>query len=110
MNILQTPITPNHKSAMFFDGVIAEINCEHGVFKLETYQDGEIVYNDKLYVGAEIKNLIGIINDTDIEDEVTVDIHVDKFIAITFNGMILHDDESNIFDNYDDALTAFKAI
>lgn len=109
MEIIQKPITANHKSAMFFDGVIAQVNTEFGLYSLETFQDGELVYDGKLYIGAEIKELIGIINDESIEDEVSVDIHVDKFITIKFNDKLV-DEDYLMFDNYDDAMTAFKAI
>ena len=101
MNILQIPLTADHKSAMFFDGVIAEGKGN----KLETYNDGELVYNDRLYVGAEIKNLIGIINDQDIEDEEIVDIHVDKFFAVLRNGEVYQD---LIFCDYDEAIKCFE--
>ena len=104
MKIIQTPITANHKSAMFFDGVIATSGKVHKC-ELVTYQDGELVYNDKLYVGKEILALIGILNDESIEDEVVVDIHVDKFFAIKFNDEIL---EEYIFNEYDEAVEAFK--
>jgi hypothetical protein len=107
MKIIQLPITANHKSAMFFDGVIATAKSKNldGDYSLVTYQDGELVYNDKLYVGKEILALIGIINDTDIEDEVTVDIHVDKFFSINYNGTVLED---LIFCDYDEAIAGFQ--
>jgi hypothetical protein len=100
MKILQTPKTNNHKSAMFFDGVIAT----EGNNSLVTLQDGELVYNDKLYVGAEIQNLIGVINDDDIDDEVVVDIHVDKYFAINYNGTVLED---FVYCDYDEAMLEF---
>ncbi len=107
MKILQIPITANHKSAMFFDGVIATAKSKNldGDYSLVTYQDGELVYNDKLYVGKEILALIGIINDESIEDEVTVDIHVDKFFSINYNGTVLED---LIFCDYDEAIAGFQ--
>jgi hypothetical protein len=100
MEILQTPLTPNHKSAMFFDGVIAR----EGNNSLVTLQDGELVYYDKVYVGEEIKLLIGILNDETIEDEVIIDILVDKFFVINYNGVLLID---YLYDNYDEALSEF---
>jgi hypothetical protein len=100
MKILQTPITPNHKSAMFFDGVIAT----EGNNSLVTFQDGELVYDGKVYVGEEIKKLIGILNDESIEDEVVIDILVDKFFAINYNGTVLED---YVYDNYDEAMLEF---
>jgi hypothetical protein len=107
MKILQTPITANHKSAMFFDGVIATAKSKNldGDYSLVTYQDGELVYNDKLYVGKEIQDLIGIINDTDIENEVIVDIHVDKFFVIKYGDALLED---FVYCDFDEALKAFE--
>ena len=92
---------------MFFDGVIATAKSKNldGDYSLVTYQTGELVYNDKLYVGKEILALIGIINDQDIEDEVTVDIHVDKFFSINYNGTVLED---LIFCDYDEAIAGFQ--
>jgi len=100
MKILQTPITANHKSAMFFDGVIAT----EGNHSLITMQDGELVYNGKVYVGKEIQSLIGILNDDDIDDEVTIDILVDKFFTISYNGNVLED---LVFCDYDEAMLEF---
>ena len=104
MKILQNPISDSHLSAMFFDGVIATSGKVHKC-ELVTYQDGELVYDDKLYVGKEIIALSDKINDVDIEDEVTVDILVDKFFAIKFNDEIL---EEYIFSDFDEAIEAFK--
>jgi hypothetical protein len=101
MKILQTPITANHKSAMFFDGTIAMSNDS----ALVTYQTSELVYNGKTYVGKEIQNLIGIINDESIEDEVVVDILVDKFFTIEYKGVVLED---IVFCDYDEALKGFE--
>lgn len=101
MKILQMPITPNHKSAMFFDGVIAT----DGDYSLVTFQDGELIYDDKFYAGRDILNLIGIINDESIEDEVVVDVHVDKFIAIKYNDVIL---EEYLYCDYDEAIQGFE--
>lgn len=103
MKIIQKPVSVNHKSAMFFDGVIA-IDGNHS---LVTYQDGELVYNDKLYVGAEIRELgeTGAVNDGDVEAEVTVDIHVDKFFAINYNGTILED---YVYCDFDEAIKEFE--
>ena len=100
MKILQTPISANHTSAMFFDGVVAT----EGNNSLVTMQDGELVYNDKLYIGKEIIGLSDVINDVDIDDEVTVDIHVDKFFAINYNGAVLED---YVYGNYDEAMLEF---
>jgi hypothetical protein len=101
MKILQNPISDSHLSAMFFDGVVAT----KGDYSLVTYQDGELVYDDKLYIGKEIIGLSDVINDVDIEDEVTVDIHVDKFFAIKYNDVIL---EEYIYNDFDEAIEEFK--
>jgi len=103
MKILKTPITANHKSAMFFDGCIAIGNDS----VLTTYQTGEIVYNSKTYVGKEILTLVGILNDTDIEDEVTIDILVDKFFTIEYKGVVLED---LVFCDYDEAINGFQTF
>jgi len=102
MKILQKPISDNHKSAMFFDGVIA---TRFGL-ELKTFQDGEIVFMGNVHVGLEIVDLAnkGLIDDNDIENKGTVDILVDKFIVITEEGSENVLDEDYIFDNYDDAI------
>ncbi len=108
MKILQTPISENHKSAMFFNGVIAEDR----EYKLATYMDGEIGFIFDEHIGVEIIELAkkGLIADDDIDNEETVDILVDKFICI-YNGEPcdenLIDEGSLYFDNYDDALQGF---
>jgi hypothetical protein len=103
MKILQTPVTAKHKSSMFFDGVVAV----DGNNSLVTYQDGEMVFNDKPYIGAEIRELgkKGLINDDDINDETIVDIFVDKFFVISYNGEILED---MLYTDYDEALEEFQ--
>lgn len=107
MKILQHPISSDHKSAFFFNGVIAEANG----FKLETFQDGEITYDDDLYIGEAILRLAedDVIGDPDVEDDGSpcVQILVDKFIAVTLDGKPV-DDEAFIYDNYDDAIEGFK--
>jgi len=85
---------------MFFDGVIAT----KGDYSLATIQDGELVYDDKLYIGKDIITLTDKINDVDIDDEVTVDIWVDKFFAIKFNDTIL---EEYVYCDFDDAIEGF---
>ena len=107
MKIIQKPQSANHKSAMFFDGVIATAKSKNldGDYSLVTYQDGELVYKDKLYVGAETKLLIGLVDDNDIENEDVVDIHVDKFFSINYNGTVLED---LIFCEYDEAIAGFQ--
>ena len=102
MKILQNSVSENHQNAMFYSGVIAESNG----FKLETYQDGEIVYKDELYVGDETPALANLINDDDLE-ELDHNIEVDKFFAITKDGEPV-DDEIHIYNDYDDAIEAFE--
>jgi hypothetical protein len=109
MKILQTPISDNHKSAMFFNGVVAE---DKG-YKLATYQDGEIEFMGNEHIGIEIIDLgkKGLINDNDVDNEETIDIFVDKFICI-YNGDVcdenLIDDGQLYFDNYDEAIEGFE--
>lgn len=101
MKVLQQRISENHESAMFYDGVIAT----NGKYKLETFQSGEIVFNNKYYIGKEITKLIEDINDSDIDKDV-VDIRVDKFIVITKNNEPV-DEDNLIYDNYSEALESF---
>lgn len=108
MKILQNRVSEIHTSPFFYHGVIAE----HGDFKLETYQDGEIMYDcEKTYVGAETPKLATEtdICDSDIENEDIIDIYVDKFFCITFDGKLL-DVEDLYFDNYDDAIKEFEKL
>jgi hypothetical protein len=100
MKILQQPISVNHKSAMFFDGLVAE--CDGN--KLTTYNDGEINFMGNIHVGKELIDLgqKELINDDDIEKE-TVDILVDKFFMI-------NDNEDMLYDNYDEAIQAFETF
>lgn len=105
MKTLQTPISEDHKSAMFFDGIIAR--DENG-FSLETYQDGEIQFMGNVHVGLEIIELAkkGLIDDEDIENEETIDILVDKFFTIKHNDKLI--DEDLMYDDYDEALEEFE--
>lgn len=105
MKILQPLVSEIQKSAFFYHGVIAEGQG----FKLETFQDGEIIFEDKAYVGAETPKLIDteMVYDSDLELEVTVDIWVDKFFTITKDGEPVDLDDL-IFDYYDEALNAFE--
>lgn len=108
METLQKPISPEHKSAMFFDGVIARKNG----LELRTYQDGEIQFMGMVLVGLEIVKLgqTGIIDDEVIEEERTVDILVDKFIAVYEEGKENPMDEDHIYDNYDDAIEVLMQL
>jgi len=103
MEILQQPISENHKSPMFFHGVIAK----QSKYLLETYQDGEIVFMDKLYVGEKTPELVKFIDDNDIDQEMVVDIHVDKFFYITLNGRMATN-EDLVFNDYDEAIQGFQ--
>jgi hypothetical protein len=104
MKILQKPFSDNHKSAMFFHGIIATKDN----YTLETFQDGEIAYEDKIYVGVETPELAKLdeVFDNDIEDELIVEIYVDKFIVIKYKGELISDEL--MFDNYDEAMQKFK--
>lgn len=118
MKILQNPISEEHKSAMFFDGVVATGEKDGKKYTLKTFQDGELVFWDDLYIGAEIRELaetrVGkskhyLINDVDVDEEETVDIHVDKFLAITEEGVEVDTEkQDNIYNDFDEAVEAFK--
>lgn len=101
MKILQHAVSENHQDAMFYHGVIAEANG----FKLETYLDGEIVYNDELHVGEETPDLANLINDDDLAD-LDHNIEVDKFFAITKDGKLVDEDDL-VFNEYEEAIQAF---
>lgn len=109
MKILQTPIDDKHKSAMFFDGVIAE----NGNKKLVTQQTGEIYFQGNIRVGQEIIELgkQGLIDDVDIEEALynnsEVDILVDKFFVVSTNDIVNEDD---VYLDYDYALEAFNNL
>ena len=102
MKILQKPVSANHQDAMFYHGVIAEGSG----FKLETYQDGEIVYNNELHVGEETPALANHITDQDLED-LDHNIEVDKFFAITKDGKLVDEDDL-VFNDYEDAVNNFE--
>lgn len=108
MKILQNPISPNHKSAMFFDGIVAT----KGGLEARTFQSGELEFMDNEHIGEEIVELgrKGLINDDDVENEETVDIHVDKFIGIYLAGTDELFDEDYLYDNYDDAIEVLMQL
>ena len=117
MEIIQKPISPEHNSAMFFDGVLAT----HRGLELRTFNDGEISYEGQHMIGKQIVEMgkANLINDNDIEEERTspVSILVDKFIAIVNpRNSVPEDevwelwDEELIFDNYSDAVEAFMQV
>lgn len=113
MNILQKPISDKHKSAMFFEGVIAEHNAEPNNLKLVTFQTGEIYFMGNIHVGNQIIELgkQGLIDDSDIEQAIyndgNVDILVDKFFTISINGVV---DEDIIYNEYDEAIESFENL
>lgn len=110
MKILQTPFTVNHKSAMFFHGKIARGKRESDgkMYDLETYQDGEISYEGKNYIGEQTVELAKLdeVFDNDIEDEMIVEIYVDKFFAVTCNEKLV--DDLLLFNTYDEAIREFE--
>lgn len=108
MKILQIPISTKHKSAMFFDGIIAT----NASFEARTFQDGEIVFTGNVHIGTEIIELgeKNILNDNDIKNKGMVNILVDKFIVITEQGNKDILSENYIVDNYDDAIKTLKQL
>ena len=104
MKTLQLPVSETQKQAMFYHGVIATANG----YKLETYQDGEICFEDSRYEGSDTPDLAtNDVHDSDIDAEVIVDIFVDKFFAITSDGELV-DEDKLVFNDYDEAIEAFK--
>ena len=111
MKIIQNPISDEHKSAMFFDGIVATGERDGKKYTLKTFQDGKVGFNDKLYIGSEIRTLgeTGAINDTDIDEEDTVDIYVDKFFVITEEGVVLDKEEDfDVYNEFDEAVIVFR--
>jgi len=111
MKILQNPISGKHKSAMFFDGVVATGKRDGKKYTLKTFQDGEVGFDAKMYIGAQIRALgeTGAINDFDIDLEDRIDIFVDKFLAITEEGVEVDTvKQDNIYNEFDEAVEAFK--
>jgi hypothetical protein len=118
VEILQVPVSDNHTSAMFFHGVVAWSCKKDKIFVLRVENDGELVYEGKEYVGKEIRQLglEFLINDEDIQFEKKVDIQVDAWFVISqvldknFNSVLYAEeqDESLIYDNYDEAIKGFK--
>ena len=118
MEMIQHLISPNHKDAMFFDGVIATGTAHDGKqYVLMTASIPQIIFNEKEYSGAQIRQLgiDGFINDADVEDETDVTIFVDGWLAIaevTENGYedVLHaenPDESKIFSDIEAGIMGF---
>lgn len=107
LNVLQELKSNIHQSAFFYHGVIAEF----GEYRLETYQDGEILVDEgthqKSYCGETTPNMFieQDICDSDINLEKVVDIRVDKFFTITKNGKVV--DEDLMEDNYSAAMMEF---
>ncbi len=104
MKILQKPVSETQRDAMFYHGVIAE-----GLgFKLETYQDGEVSFEEHTFIGADTPKLGEFdVHDVDLEAEVIADIYVDKFFAITKDGELVDEDDL-VFNDYDEAMNAFE--
>ena len=117
MEILQSPISDNHSSAMFFHGVIAWGSKGDKIFVLRIEQEGEVEYKGKLYVGEQIRNLglNFLINDSNMEYESNLSILVDAWFVISevlnkdFESVLYatQQDESLIFDNYEEAIEMF---
>jgi len=111
MKIVQQPISGNHESAMFFDGVVATGEKDGKKYTLKTWQTGELNYNGKDYSEGQIRQLgqMGILDDTDIDEEETVDIYVDRFLAITEEGQEVDDEiQENVFNDFEEAIEAFE--
>ena len=117
MEILQSRISDSHISAMFFHNVIAWGSKGDKIFVLRIEQEGEIEYKGKVYTGKEIRQLglEFLINDNDIDSETNVTILVDAWFVISevlnkdFESVLYatQQDESLIFDNYDEAIEMF---
>jgi len=108
IDILQKPISNEHKNAMFFVGIIAKGYKGRKYYTLETYQEGEISYEGETFSGRQIIELAKdfTIRDSDIEDDDS-SILVDKYFAIMYKDTPV-DEDKLIFDNYDDAILKFK--
>ena len=107
MKTLQQPVSETQKNAMFYDGLIA--TSDKG-YNLETHQSGEVGYNEHLFTGSATPKLATHdVHDSDLEAEVIVEIYVDKFFAITFDGGLV-DEGKLIFDDYDEAVQAFQTF
>jgi hypothetical protein len=109
MKIVQQPISDFHQSAMFFDGVVATGERDGKKYTLKTVQTGEIVYNEKEYSEGQIRQLgqMGILDDTDIEEEKTISVLVDRFLAITEEGAEVAED-AEVYNDFTEGIIAFK--
>ena len=119
MEIIQAPVSENHKSAMFFNGVVAYGKAENGkTYVLTTEGESEILYDGESWLSGQLRELATKFNIDDemIEEEQEVDILVDGWLVIAeVNGRNFEDilyaedqDEDRIFDNYDDAIEGFE--
>lgn len=120
MKILQQPFTNRHKNAMFFDGKIFE--SDNGEYSIQTFQDGEVGYNNQMYAGKETIELREHINDEDLEreDYRILTILVDKFFCLAYKDKPVEEEIENLDENeenlycdyvycdYDEALQGFK--
>lgn len=109
MKIIQEPVSDNHKSAMFFHGLVA-IN---GDYAIKTWQDGEIELDNILYVGEDIRlHLCDDITDEDIENENGINIYVDKFFVLAkrtkYGALRTVDNDVFVYDNFDEAIKVLK--
>ena len=94
---------------MFYNGVIAT----KGENVLCTYQNGEVSFEDKNFVGVDTPKLAQEdVHDSDLDAEVIVEIYVDKYFTIIKAGQEVPDEVSNnrIFFNYDEAMSKLDEL
>lgn len=112
MKKLERPISGKHKSAMFFNSIIAEgENSDGEKFYLEIHEDGELEFNGDLYTGEALRRLgeSGAINDKDIDDEERLTVYVAKYFVVTNEDHeVLDDDYEGFFPDYDEAILFFE--
>jgi len=119
MEIIQAPISTNHMSSMFFDGVVAYGKANNGkTYVLRTEQQGQIVFEGQEYLEGQIRELGKSLaiddNDIDAEDEVTI--LVDNFLTIAeveegnLENILDMDlqDESRIFNDFEEGWIGFN--
>jgi hypothetical protein len=118
MEIIQHPISENHMSSMFFNGVVAYGKANNGkTYVLRTEQQGQIEFEGQEYLEGQIRELgtTFAINDVDIDAEDDVTILVDNFftIAEVEEGNLENildaevQDESRIFNEFSEAIGMF---
>jgi len=119
MEIIQAPISTNHMSSMFFNGVVAYGKANNGkTYVLRTEQQGQIVFEGQEYLEGQIRELGKSFaiddNDIDAEDEVTI--LVDNFLTIAeveegnLENILDMDlqDESRIFNDFEEGWIGFN--